>query len=145
VDVLVVGSLGTGSRLCSSLRVARIPARLASTDEEAAAGALPGSILILESAAAPAAPRVRSVLAAHPGLRVLVLGPAEPGPDLIESLLAGAAGYLPDDLELSALVRSVQGIADGELALPRAWVRRVVDALRDAVLVPGPGGAGPGR
>lgn len=136
-----MGSLGTGSRLCSSLRVARIPARLAATDEEAGRDALPGSILILESAAAPAAPRVRTLLAAHPGLRVLVLGPSEPGTDLLDALLAGAAGYLPDDLELSALVRSVQGIADGELALPRAWVRRVVDALRDTVGVPagGPG------
>jgi DNA-binding NarL/FixJ family response regulator len=132
MDVLVVGSLGSGSRLCSSLRAARIAARLAPEAEEAARQALPGSVVLMEAGASPAAGRVRALLAVNPGLRIIVLANGDPGQDLIDALLVGAAGYLPDHLDPEALARSVRGVAEGEVALPRTWMGRVITALRQS-------------
>ncbi len=132
MDVLVVGSLGSGSRLCSSLRTARIAARLSPDEEEAARQALPGSVVLLEAGASPAADRVRALLAVNPDLRIIVLSNGEPGTDLIDALLAGAVGSLPDQVDLEALARSVHGVAEGEVAIPRTWMGRVITALRES-------------
>jgi DNA-binding NarL/FixJ family response regulator len=141
---VVVAPLAVGSRLCGALRQVRISARLVACDAPPSAVVEgPGGVVLLDvGCGGPAASRVRALLDVDPTLRVVVLGRDEPGHDLLESLLAGAAGYLPNDLDLEALARSIRGVADGEVALPRAWVGRVVAALRLAtgagVVLPAP-------
>jgi DNA-binding NarL/FixJ family response regulator len=133
VEVVVVASLAVGSRLCSGLRHARIPARLADSQQVAALAAAPDGVVLLHTGTSGrSAARVRALLADTPALRVVVLGPSEPGQDLLDALMAGAAGYLPHDFDAEAVARGVRGVFEGEVALPRAWVGRVVAALRVA-------------
>jgi len=62
----------------------------------------------------------RLILTADPGLLVVVLtgaGEEELGP---QALGAGAVAVVPEDADLSALVRAVEGAGLGETALAQA-------------------------
>ena len=50
--------------------------------------------------------------------------------DLFAALRAGAAGYLLKDTDPERLPLALQGVLDGEAALPRALVARVVAEFR---------------
>jgi DNA-binding NarL/FixJ family response regulator len=55
--------------------------------------------------------------------------------DVLEAVRLGAVGYLTKDLDSDALLRSVRGVRDGDLAMPRKLAART---MRD--LVEGAGG-----
>jgi DNA-binding NarL/FixJ family response regulator len=51
--------------------------------------------------------------------------------DLFDALRAGALGYLLKDTDPVRLPHALKGVLEGEAALPRALVARVIDEFRD--------------
>jgi DNA-binding NarL/FixJ family response regulator len=51
--------------------------------------------------------------------------------DLFDALRAGASGYLYKDIDPVSLPRALRASFEGEAALPRAVVPRLIDAFRD--------------
>ena len=51
--------------------------------------------------------------------------------DLFDALRAGALGYLLKDTDPDRLPHALRGVLEGEAALPRALVARVIDEFRD--------------
>ena len=62
--------------------------------------------------------------------RVVVLVADDAPARLVALLCQGADGVVPRAIEPAALVRALCGVARGEVALPRSWLGRVVEALR---------------
>jgi DNA-binding NarL/FixJ family response regulator len=52
--------------------------------------------------------------------------------DVLEAVRLGASGYLTKDLDADALLRSVRGVRDGDLAMPRRLAARTMRDLVDA-------------
>ena len=53
--------------------------------------------------------------------------------DVLEAVRLGAVGYLTKDLDSEALLRSVRGVRDGDLAMPRKLAARTMKDLVDNV------------
>ena len=53
--------------------------------------------------------------------------------DVLEAIRLGAVGYLTKDLDADALLRSVRGVGDGDLAMPRRLAARTMRDLVDGV------------
>jgi DNA-binding NarL/FixJ family response regulator len=72
----------------------------------------------------------REIAAAVPGVRIVVLTGRPSGEQLVEAVLAGAAGYLGRDVDAERLPDIVRAVAAGEVALPRRHSQHLIDALR---------------
>ncbi len=83
----------------------------------------PAVLLIDQSSVESASPlELNALLDARGDVRVLVeLRPGEPEATIERLLLAGCAGFLPEDAPSSILVRAIRAVADGE-----HWVSRKV-------------------
>ena len=64
-------------------------------------------------------------------IAVVMLTVSRDDNDLFDALRAGAMGYLLKDTDPERLPNALQGVLEGEAALPRALVARVVDEFRD--------------
>ena len=64
-------------------------------------------------------------------IAVVMLTVSRDDNDLFDALRAGAMGYLLKDTDPERLPNALQGVLQGEAALPRALVARVVDEFRD--------------
>ena len=53
--------------------------------------------------------------------------------DVLEAVRLGAVGYLTKDLDSEALLRSIRGVRDGDLAMPRKLAARTMRDLVDDV------------
>jgi two-component system nitrate/nitrite response regulator NarL len=49
--------------------------------------------------------------------------------DVLEAVRLGAVGYLTKDLDADALLRSIRGVRDGDLAMPRKIAARTIQDL----------------
>ena len=49
--------------------------------------------------------------------------------DVLEAVRLGAVGYLTKDLDADALLRSIRGVRDGDLAMPRRIAARTIQDL----------------
>jgi DNA-binding NarL/FixJ family response regulator len=65
-----------------------------------------------------------------PGAAVVMLTVSRDDDDLFASLKAGAMGYLLKDMDPARLAPALQGVLDGEAALPRTLVARVLREFR---------------
>ena len=74
----------------------------------------------------------RRLLAAEPGIVVLVLTVSADGGDIDEALAAGARGYLLKDATARELVAGVRAAAAGEAPLSPPVAARLVASMRDA-------------
>lgn len=74
-----------------------------------------------------AAARVTTAL---PRTTVVMLTYSRADEDLFDSLRAGARGYLLKDMDPDRVGAALRGVLDGEAALPRALVARVLDEFR---------------
>ena len=74
-----------------------------------------------------AAGRIASAL---PETAVVMLTVSRDDADLFEALRAGARGYLLKDIDPGRLGNALQGVLDGEAALPRNLVTRLMDEFR---------------
>ncbi len=68
---------------------------------------------------------------AHPDIAVVMLTVSRDDNDLFDALRAGALGYLLKDTDPDRLPHALRGVLEGEAALPRALVARVIDEFRD--------------
>jgi DNA-binding NarL/FixJ family response regulator len=67
-----------------------------------------------------------------PNAAVVMLTVSRDDDDLFASLKAGAMGYLLKDMDPTRLAPALQGVLDGEAALPRTLVARVLSEFRTA-------------
>ncbi len=66
-----------------------------------------------------------------PETAVVVVTVSRNDPDLFEALCAGAAGYIPQDTGAERIPLALESILQGEVALPRAVVRKLVEEFRE--------------
>ena len=59
--------------------------------------------------------------------------------DVLEAVRLGASGYLTKDLDADALLRSIRGVRDGDLAMPRRLAARTMRDLVDGGTARAPG------
>jgi DNA-binding NarL/FixJ family response regulator len=62
---------------------------------------------------------------------VVVFTPTPDEAELVAALRAGAAGYLPHAFDPSRLRHVVRAVIEGEVAVPRRYVRWLADEVRD--------------
>ncbi|MDP2350054.1 MAG: response regulator transcription factor, partial [Chloroflexota bacterium] len=72
---------------------------------------------------------VRELAPRLPKTSVVMLTVSSASRDLFEAIRLGAVGYLTKDLSPDALLRSLRGIADGDLAMPRRMAAQVLQHL----------------
>jgi DNA-binding NarL/FixJ family response regulator len=76
--------------------------------------------------------RVASELAAKlPSSAVILFTPAPDEAEFVAAVRAGASGYLPLAFDPARLPQVVQAVIGGEVAVPRRYVRWLVDEVRD--------------
>lgn len=68
----------------------------------------------------------RELLERQPGLRVVILTASTEDRDLFEAIRAGAQGYLMKDLEADAFFELLEGVLEGEPALPPELSRKLM-------------------
>ncbi len=73
----------------------------------------------------------REITSRLPGTRVVMLTISHDQDDLLNALRAGAAGYLPKDIDPARLPHALHAVYRGEAAIPRALVTRLVSEFRD--------------
>jgi DNA-binding NarL/FixJ family response regulator len=72
----------------------------------------------------------RTVAERLPATKVIVLSPDPDGRELLEAVLAGAAGYLSKEIAADRLPHAIRGVLRGEVALPRRYTNHLLDELR---------------
>lgn len=75
---------------------------------------------------------VRELATLLPNTTFVMLSASHSDADLLESVMAGARGYLTKDVSPEALLRAVRSARRGELAMPRAMAARLIERLADA-------------
>jgi DNA-binding NarL/FixJ family response regulator len=65
-----------------------------------------------------------------PDTRIVMLTVSDDEDDLFDSLKAGASGYLLKDTDPERLPKALEGVMDGEAALPRVLMAKVLDEFR---------------
>jgi DNA-binding NarL/FixJ family response regulator len=73
---------------------------------------------------------VERILEVAPATAVVILSATVDHARLLDAVRAGARGYLLKDMDPKRLPRTLRGVLDGEAALPRALVGRVLEELR---------------
>jgi DNA-binding NarL/FixJ family response regulator len=66
----------------------------------------------------------------RPKTLIVVLAPVEDEAELLEAIGAGAVGYLGEEVDPARLQSIVRGVVDGEAAVPRRLVARLLEELR---------------
>lgn len=72
---------------------------------------------------------VRELAARLPEAHIVMLTVSTAERDVLEAMRRGASGYLTKDLSPEALLRTVRGVVDGELAMPRRMAARLLRRL----------------
>lgn len=72
----------------------------------------------------------RTLTTELPSAAVVMLTVSRDDDDLFEALRAGARGYLLKDIDPDRLSHALRGVLEGEAALPRNLVARLVDEFR---------------
>ncbi len=72
---------------------------------------------------------VRELAPRLPETKIVMLTVSSARRDVLEAVRLGAAGYLTKDLSPDALVRSIHGVTQGDLAMPRRMAADVITQL----------------
>jgi DNA-binding NarL/FixJ family response regulator len=72
----------------------------------------------------------RSISVGAPDTAIVMLTVSRDDADLFQALAAGARGYLLKDTDPDRLAHALEGVVNGEAALPRALVMRLVEEFR---------------
>ena len=105
----------------------------AASAEEAVAlarSAMPDLCLVEAGLPGGGVAAVKQILAVSPGTAVVMLSATVDDDLLFDAVRAGARGYLLKDMDPERLPRTLRGVLDGEAALPRALVGRVLEEIR---------------
>jgi DNA-binding NarL/FixJ family response regulator len=76
---------------------------------------------------------VRELAHRLPGTRFVMLTVSDAESDLLDAVRAGASGYLTKDMTPAALVRTLEGVREGELAMARRTAARLVQRLVEVI------------
>ncbi|WP_368498628.1 response regulator [Herbiconiux sp. A18JL235] len=76
------------------------------------------------------------IIAADPGIRVLVLTTYESDDHILDSIEAGASGYLLKAAPQEEIIAGVRGVADGQTVLAPSIATKLVQRMRDAPASP---------
>jgi len=107
-----------------------------------AAATRPGVVLLdLNLPDMSGAEVTRRLLAAHPGIRVLILSASGERQDVLDAMTAGATGYLVKSAQFSELLSAVRAVTAGEAVFTPGLAGLVLGEYRR--LAAG-GGTGPG-
>ncbi len=74
---------------------------------------------------------LREIRARLPECVVVILSSAMTEDELLAALRAGAAGFLPADMDPERLSHTLRRVLEGEVAIPRALVGRLAEEFRD--------------
>jgi DNA-binding NarL/FixJ family response regulator len=72
---------------------------------------------------------VRELAPRLPETKIVMLTVSSARRDVLEAVRLGAAGYLTKDLSPDALIRSIHGVTQGDLAMPRRMAADVITQL----------------
>jgi DNA-binding NarL/FixJ family response regulator len=97
---------------------------------EAARTARPDVALVAADLPGGGISTVRAVSERVPAAGVVVITARPSGDELVTAVLAGASGYLSVSMSLDRLPDVLRGVLAGEVALPRAHSRHLLEALR---------------
>jgi DNA-binding NarL/FixJ family response regulator len=61
-----------------------------------------------------------------PATKIVMMTRSDRAEDLFAALRAGAVGYLPETMSADRLSHAIRGVADGEAAVPRSLIARVI-------------------
>ena len=107
----------------------------AASPEEAvlmSAAAQPDLVVLHVSTNGPAAPLIaRTILRSASAARIVVLAAEESDQLAFETLRAGAAGFLGEQLDLPTLVRTLRGVVAGEAAVSRRFGTWLLERARE--------------
>jgi DNA-binding NarL/FixJ family response regulator len=81
----------------------------------------------LPGGAIRAAGRIRSLV---PGADVVLLAASPDADELVDALRAGVAGFVLRDVPPDGIVRALEAVARGEVALPRTLIGHLADQFR---------------
>jgi DNA-binding NarL/FixJ family response regulator len=90
----------------------------------------PGLVLVDFEISGGCVLAVRRIAERAPGTPVLVVAPELDQAALLAAVRAGAAGFVPETLGASSLVRAVEVALGGDSVIPRAGVGTLIDQLR---------------
>jgi DNA-binding NarL/FixJ family response regulator len=76
---------------------------------------------------------LREIRARLPECAVVIVSRELDEQELFAALRAGAVGYLPSGMDPERLSHTLSRVLDGEVAIPRALVARLVDEFRDGL------------
>ena len=79
---------------------------------------------------------VKLIVEEVPGINVLMLTVSEDGDDLIDTLRAGATGYLLKNIDTEALVSAIRRAANGESVVSPQMTAKLVQGVRGQIKVP---------
>jgi DNA-binding NarL/FixJ family response regulator len=116
-------ALGAEMDICAEAADAEQAIRAAKREQ-------PDVCLVGRELAGDALAAVRGIGRAAPSAAVVVLAQVRDADDLLESVRAGAVGYVPGALDGERLVRIVQAIASNEAVVPRSMVLELLLELR---------------
>lgn len=74
---------------------------------------------------------VREISQKQPGTAVVVLGSSDDETEMIDSIRAGASGYVHRDVSSATLVREIVETASGDVVLSRTDARRLIRHISD--------------
>lgn len=72
----------------------------------------------------------RRIKAARPEVKVIVLTASDDEEVGLQALRQGAAGFLNKTIDLTALPRAIRGVCEGEAAVTRVMMMRIIERLR---------------
>ena len=84
----------------------------------------------------PGSETARRILAEAPGLHILMLTVSEEVDDLLDSLRAGASGYLLKNINADTLMAAIISAAQGESILSPQMMTKLLTSIRSAHLPP---------
>ena len=97
---------------------------------EAAARERPDVCLIDVTLAGGGIAAAERIALEAPGTTIVMLSASPNEDDLFAAVIAGARGFLPKDMDPARLPLALRGVMDGEAAVPRALVGRVLEEFR---------------
>jgi DNA-binding NarL/FixJ family response regulator len=86
---------------------------------------------------------VGGIMRTHPRATVVVLADCDSHLDVVDTVRAGAVGYLDKDVDAARLPRSLRAALDGEALIPRRLVAQLTSDIRVRSAEPVIGGWGP--
>jgi DNA-binding NarL/FixJ family response regulator len=91
----------------------------------------PDLVLIDLSLPGGALGATRAITVERPETAVVILATAGIPEDVLRAIRAGAWGYLLKDMDVERLAIAIRAVLDGEAAIPRALVGRLVEEIQD--------------